>query len=73
MITVTSLLQNHGLSRLIRFVSRFTAYLCKKNLNKFYLVLHPSVEIFDVTIFLYLQDLWSGTGTKDAAFLFGRQ
>ena len=60
MVTVALLLQNHGLSRLIRFVSRFTAHLCKKFINRLYLVLYACVEIFDVMIFFSFRDLWGG-------------
>ena len=40
---------NHGLSWLIRFISQFTTHPCKKIANRFYLVLHAYVQIFDVT------------------------
>ena len=42
---------NHGLSRLIRFVSRFTAHPCKSFINRLHLVLYACVKIFDVTFF----------------------
>ena len=38
---------NHGLSRLIRFISRFTTHPYKKILNRFYLALHTCVQIFN--------------------------
>ena len=39
------------LEAIIRFISRFTTHLCKKIINKFYLILHTCVQIFDM-IFL---------------------
>ena len=53
MVTVASLLQNSGLSRLIIFVSRFTFHPCKKFVNRLYLVLHVYFEIFDMIFFIY--------------------
>ena len=41
---------NHGLSRLIRFVSRFTVIYAESFINRFYLVLHACVKTFDETL-----------------------
>ena len=61
MVTVASILQNRGLSRLIRFVSRFTAHLCKSFVNRLYLVFYAYIEIFDVIIFFVFTEFMGGT------------
>ena len=58
MITVASLLQNHGLSL---DSSRDLQLIDAKNfINRLHLVLHACVEIFDVTFFLRLRSLQVG-------------
>ena len=51
----------YGLSRLIRFVSRFTIYSCKKFWNRLHLILHACDQICDV-IFLFQKFLASKHG-----------
>ena len=52
MVTVVLPLQiMNELSRLIRFVSRFTTIRTKSFVNRFYLILHICVHIFDVMFF----------------------
>ena len=60
MVTVASLLQIMDYIGSLDSSRDLQPIHAKKFVNKFHLILYAYVEIFDVTIFLYLWDLWFG-------------
>ena len=62
---------NYVLSRLVRFVSRFTTHPCKSFVNRIHLVFHAYVETFDVMFFFSFTEFNRSSVLDDASLCQG--